>query len=235
MNSKTKEIELRLFELQDKEYKAFHQKLMPGFPEKYIIGIRIPVLKKLAGELAKDENIDQFLNDLPHKYYEEYNLQAFIIMKEKDYDKALAEVEKLLPYVDNWATCDSIIPKAFAKNKDKLLPKIKEWLASDQTYTVRFAVGCLMRFYLDDAFRPEYPEAIAAVRSGEYYVNMMIAWYFATALAKQYDSVIHYLTEKRLPIWIHNKTIQKAVESFRVTEKHKEYLKTLRIKQHSEG
>ena len=228
MDDISKRIEARLFELRDEGYRELQSKLMPGSPKEYIIGVRIPALKALAAELSKDPDIGEFLSVLPHRYYEEYNLHAFLIMREKSFDKALEQVEKLLPYVDNWATCDSIIPKAFARNTDALLPHIRRWIVSERTYTVRFAVGCLMRWYLDEHFKPEYPAMVAEVKSEEYYINMMCAWYFATALAKQYDAVIPYLSERRLPEWVHKKTIQKARESFRVTEEHKEYLKGLK-------
>ena len=224
------ELQKRLFDLQDKEYKEFHQKLMPTVNPDCVIGIRTPVLRKFAKDFAKEDGAKKFLKSLPHKYYEENNLHAFLLMGEKDFDTALAKTEEFLPYIDNWATCDVFKPKIFAKNTDRLIGKIDEWIKSGKTYTVRYGIGLLMSYYLDENFRAEYAKTVSQVRSDEYYINMMIAWYFATALAKQYDSVIKYLTEKRLPDWVHNKTIQKAVESFRISPETKEYLKTLRIK-----
>ena len=224
------ELQKRLFDLQHKEYKEFHQKLMPTVNPDCVIGIRTPVLRKFAKDFAMEDGAEKFLKSLPHKYYEENNLHAFLLMGEKDFDTALAKTEEFLPYIDNWATCDVFKPKIFAKNTDRLIGRIYEWIKSDKTYTVRYGIGLLMSYYLDENFKEEYAETVSQVRSDEYYINMMIAWYFATALAKQYDSVIKYLTEKRLPDWVHNKTIPKAVESFRISPETKEYLKTLRIK-----
>lgn len=224
------ELQKRLFDLQDKEYKEFHQKLMPTVNPDCVIGIRTPVLRKFAKDFANEDGAEKFLKSLPHKYYEENNLHAFLLMGEKDFDTALAKTEEFLPYIDNWATCDVFNPKIFAKNTDRLIGRIYEWIKSGKTYTVRYGIGLLMSYYLDENFKEEYAKTVSQVRSDEYYINMMIAWYFATALAKQYDSVIKYLTEKRLPDWVHNKTIQKAVESFRISPETKEYLKTLRIK-----
>lgn len=224
------DLQKRLFELQDKEYKAFHQKLMPTVKPDLVIGIRTPVLRKFAKEFAKEEGAQRFLKSLPHKYYEENNLHAFLLSDEKDFDILLKETEAFLPYIDNWATCDVFRSKVFGKNTDKLIGKIYEWIKSEKTYTVRYAAGLLLSYYLDENFKAEYAETVSKIRSDEYYVNMMIAWYFATALAKQYDSVIGYLTEKKLDVWVHNKTIQKAVESFRILPETKDYLKTLRIK-----
>lgn len=224
------DLQKRLFDLQDKEYKEFHQKLMPTVNPDCVIGIRTPVLRKFAKDFAKEDGAEKFLNSLPHKYYEENNLHAFLLMDEKDFDTALAKTEEFLPYIDNWATCDVFKPKVFAKNTDKLIGKIDEWIKSGKTYTVRYGTGLLMSYYLDENFKEEYAKTVSQIRSDEYYINMMTAWYFATALAKQYDFVIKYLMEKRLPRWVHNKTIQKAVESFRILPETKEYLKTLRIK-----
>lgn len=230
MNKITEEIENRLCELADPEYKEFHSKLLPGYDADKIIGVRTPALRKLAAEYAKHKKIDTFLSELPHRYYDEYNLHAFIISRTKDFTRSISEVEALLPYIDNWATCDCWSPAAFKKNTDRLLTYIRKWLGSDHTYTVRYAICALMRYYLDDEFRPEYCELVSSVRSEEYYINMMIAWYFATALAKQYDTAVTYLTEKRLSVWVHNKAIQKAVESLRISSETKDYLKTLRIR-----
>lgn len=227
------EVQERLFSLQDKEYQKFQAGLMPTIDHEFIIGVRTPELRKMSKEFSKRTDITDFLVDLPHKYYEENNLHGYIIEQIKDYESCVSEVNRFLPYVDNWATCDTMRPKIFAKNKEnkeKLLKEIDVWLASDKTYTIRFGIGMLLSFYLDEDFSPKQAEAVAAIRSDEYYVNMMIAWYFATALAKQYEIVLPYITEKRLPVWVHNKTIQKAVESYRITAEQKAFLRTLRVK-----
>lgn len=224
------DLQKRLFELQDEEYKNFHQKLMPTVPCERVIGIRTPVLRKFAKEFYKEDGAEDFLNSLPHKYYEENNLHSLLLSNEKNFDVLIQKTEEFLPYIDNWATCDMFRPKTFAKNTDKLILKIYEWLKSGKTYTVRYAIGLLLSYYLDDKFKPEYADAVSKIRSDEYYINMMIAWYFATALAKQYDFVIKYITEQRLDKWVHNKTIQKAAESFRISSEKKEYLKSLKIK-----
>ncbi|MDD6195093.1 MAG: DNA alkylation repair protein [Lachnospiraceae bacterium] len=223
-------IQERLFALQDLQYKEFHSGLVPTAEPDYMIGVRVPQVRKLAKEVAKEEGCKEFLLQLPHKYYEENNLHAFIIEGIKDYEECLKEVNLFLPYVDNWATCDSMSPKVFGKHLEELLPEIDVWLTSGETYTIRFGIGMLMRFYLDEHFSPEYPEKVASVVSEEYYVNMMRAWYFATALAKQYDATVKLLEEKRLDAWTHNKTIQKAVESYRITPEQKKYLRTLKVK-----
>lgn len=223
-------IQNKLFEMQDLEYKAFHSKLMPTIDEDKIIGVRIPVLRKFANEFAKSVEVEKFIADLPHAYYEENNLHAFVLEKTKDFDLAVKLTEKFLPYIDNWATCDMFSPKVFKKNKDKILELAKKWMKSEHTYTVRYGIGVMMRYFLEEDFKEEYLELVASVKSGEYYVNMMIAWYFATALAKQYESAVKYIREKRLDVWVHNKAIQKAVESYRVPNETKEYLKTLKIK-----
>ena len=197
---------------------------------KRIIGVRTPALRDLAKTLSKDEGKDAFLFDLPHTYFDEDQLHAFTLSLEKDFDRCLSETERFLTYIDNWATCDQFSPKVFKKQPERLLPSIEEWLKSDHVYTVRFAVGMLMEHFLGDHFDLRYPEMVAAVRSEEYYINMMIAWYFATALAKQYDAVLPFITEKRLDDWTHNKAIQKCVESDRITPEQKEYLKTLKVK-----
>lgn len=230
MSGICKEIQTQLFQLQDLEYKEFQRKLIPNIAPDAIIGVRIPELRKLAKTLFKDPRINDFLTDLPHRYYDENNLHGFLIEQIKNYDDCLAEVERFLPYIDNWATCDTTAPKVFGKHPEELLASIDRWLASKETYTVRYGVGMLMRFYLDDAFRPEYLEKAAALRSGEYYVNMMVAWYFATALAKQYEAALPFIEGRRLDKWTHNKAIQKACESLRVTGEQKTYLKTLKIK-----
>ena len=219
----------QLFALQDTEYQTFQSKLMPTIPPETVIGVRTPLLRKLAKELAGTPQAECFLHDLPHRYYEENNLHAFLIEQIRDYDTALAETEKFLPYINNWATCDCFCPKVFAKHKAELLSSIRRWLGSDQIYTVRYAIGMLMRCYLDEDFRPEYPAWVAGVHSEEYYLNMMRAWYFATALAKQPDAALPWLTERRLDVWTHNKTIQKAVESYRIPPEMKQKLRELRI------
>lgn len=218
-----------LFALQDTEYQTFQSKLMPTIPPETVIGVRTPLLRKLAKELAGTPQAEHFLQSLPHRYYEENNLHAFLIEKIRDYDTALAETERFLPYINNWATCDCFCPKVFAKHKAELLIPLRRWLGSDQTYTVRYAMGMLMRYYLDEDFQPEYLAWVAGVHSEEYYLNMMRAWYFATALAKQPDAALPWLTDRRLDVWTHNKTIQKAIESYRITLEQKEYLRTLKF------
>ena len=202
---------------------------MPTVDPDTVIGVRMPALRKLAKDFAETPEAAEFLKALPHRYYEENNLHGLLISAMRDYDRAVAALDAFFPYVDNWATCDLIRPKVFQKHLPELLEKIQVWLASDHTYTVRFGLEMLMTCYLDDAFRPEYLELAAGVRSGEYYVNMMIAWYFATALAKQYDAALPYLRERRLDPWTHNKAIQKAIESCRVTGEQKAYLRTLKV------
>ena len=223
------DIQKRLFEVRDEKYREFHKKLIPNVDEKRLIGVRTPQMRQIAKEASKDPEVEAFLVSLPHKYYEENNVHGFIIEKEKDFDKCIEKVEAFLPYVDNWATCDQLRPKVFGKNTSKLLPYIEKWIKSDETYTIRFGIEMLMTFYLDDDFKPEYLELVAPVRSEEYYVNMMIAWFFATALAKQWEATIPYIENHKLADWTHNKTIQKSRESFRVTDEQKEYLKTQRV------
>lgn len=224
------EIQKQLFEMQDLEYKKFHGKLMPTIEEDKIIGVRIPVLRKFSKDFAKTDKVKKFISELPHIYYEENNLHAFVLEKIKDFDIAVKLTEEFLPYIDNWATCDMFFPKVFGKNKEKISDYAKKWMKSEHTYTVRYGIGILMKLFLDEDFTEEYLELVASIRSEEYYVNMMIAWYFATALAKQYESAVKYIEQKRLSTWVHNKTIQKAVESYRVPKTTKEYLKTLKIK-----
>ena len=224
------DIQKALFSMADEGYKKFNSALIPTVDPKTVIGVRTPELRKYAREIAKTPDAAEFLRTLPHTYYEENNLHAYIIEGIKDFGEALSETERFLPYIDNWATCDTFTPKAFKKRPEELLVKIREWLGSGHTYTVRYAMGLLMSLYLDEAFTPEYPALVAAVESEEYYINMMIAWYFATALAKQKDAALPYLTERRLSPWVHNKTIQKAVESNRIDGEFKTYLKSLKIK-----
>lgn len=225
-----KEIEALLLREQDLGYRDFQAKLMPTVDPARIIGVRTPILRKMAKTLCKQPQIEAFLAELPHQYYDEYNLHGFIISECRDYAKAVAYVDALLPYVDNWATCDLLSPKAFAKNRALLAHDIDRWLASTETYTIRFGIEMVMSHFLDGDFDPAWLQKIAVIRSEEYYVNMMLAWFFATALAKQWDATIGYIEGKTLDRWVHNKTIQKAVESYRITPEQKEYLRSLKIK-----
>lgn len=220
----------RLFEMQDLQYRDFHSKLMPTVSKEMIIGVRTPELRKFAKEISKTEYAEIFMNILPHKFYEEYNLHAFLIESIKDYGKCIEHLNRFLPYVDNWATCDMMRPKIFKSHLSELLSQIKMWISSDDTYTVRFGVEMLMCFYLDENFSTQYSDMVAEKRSDEYYIRMMQAWYFATALAKRYDEIIPYLEQHRLDADTHNKTIRKAIESYRISEEKKEYLRTLKIK-----
>jgi len=223
------EIVMHLFELQDLKYRDFHSKLMPAVNKERVIGVRVPELRKYAKELSRLQAGKQFLKELPHKYYEEDNIHAFIIEEIKDFDIALVETQKFLPYIDNWATCDMFMPKVFKKEPLKLLPEIYKWINSDKTYTVRYGIGILMKLFLDDYFDSSYLKIVSEIKSDEYYVNMMIAWYFATALDKQYDETITYITDYRLGKWVHNKTIQKVVESNRIDKGTKVFLKHYKI------
>ena len=223
------EIRNRLFEMKDDEYKVFQLNLMPGVEPDTVLGVRTPLLRKFSKEVFKSKDYDDFLNDFPHKYYDEMNLHGFVLCEIKDYDKVVGELDKFLPYVNNWATCDLLNPKkAFAKNLDRLIIDIKRWIASEDTYTIRFGIEMLMSYFLDENFLPEYNDIVASVRSEEYYVNMMKAWYFATALAKQYDATISVIENRALDEWTHRKSIQKARESYRITAEQKEYLKSLK-------
>lgn len=221
-------IQTKLFRLQDVVYGDFHSKLMPNIAREKIIGIRVPVLRRFVKELSEAEKED-FLQQLPHTYYEENNLHGLIIMESRDYGSCIGELERFLPYIDNWATCDMLRPKILRKHLPELLEKIYQWLASEDTYIVRLAIGFLMSFYLDDdAYQREYLAKVAEVSSQEYYVRMMVAWYFATALAKQYQDALPYMEKGRLEEWTRRKAIQKAIESRRVSPEHKEYLRSLR-------
>ena len=226
----TDEIRERLFALRDVKYRDFQIKLIPGKTAEDSIGVRTPELRKLAKEFAKRDDIGEFLNDLPHKFFDEDQIHAFIISEIKDYKTCMAEVCRFLPYVDNWATCDQMSPKAFKKHREALAIQADKWLDSPDTYTIRFGIKMLMEHFLDGDFDTKYPERISGLRSAEYYVNMMIAWYFATALAKQWDAIVPYIENKRLDVWTHNKAIQKAIESYRITPEQKAYLRTLKIK-----
>ena len=230
MTDVNQDIQQRLFALQDLKYRDFHCKLMPTVDPATVIGVRTPELRKLARELARSEAAAEFLTVLPHQYYEENNLHGFLIETIRDYDECIAALTAFLPYVDNWATCDLMSPKIFKKHLPELLLQIEVWLASDHVYTIRFGVEMLMSFYLDEHFKPEYLQMVAALRSEEYYVNMMLAWYFATALAKQYEAALPYLEQQRLDKWAHNKAIRKAVESYRISPEQKTYLRTLKVK-----
>ena len=214
--------------IQDKTYKDFHSKLMPTINSDSIIGIRVPVLRDYAKKLFKEnsiESLNPFLKNLPHEFYEENNIHAFIIEKINNFDECIFYLEDFLPYIDNWATCDMLNPKIFKNNCEKLLEKIYQWINSDSVYTVRFAIGMLMRYFLDEKFETKYLDLVASINSEEYYINMMRAWFFATALAKQYEQTFPYIKNYSLDKWTHNKTIQKAKESFRVTKVQKEELK----------
>ena len=224
------EIRAELYTLRDEKYRDFQRKLIPTVRPETVIGVRTPALRAYAKELLKRPDIGEFLSALPHESFDENQLHAFILSEIKDFDRCAAGVERFLPFVDNWATCDQLSPKVFGKHHAELLPLVKAWIASGETYTVRFGIGMLMAHFLDADFDPRYPEWVAALRSEEYYVNMMRAWYFATALAKQYVAVLPYLEQRRLDVWTHNKTIQKAAESYRIRDEQQTYLKTLRIK-----
>ncbi|MCQ2550671.1 MAG: DNA alkylation repair protein [Clostridia bacterium] len=224
----TKEYTSKLFELRDEEYAAFQAKLTPTIAPELFIGVRVPLVRKLAKEIYKSGEYLDFLNDLPHKYYDENMLHGLIISEMKDWDTCIEYLDKFLPYVDNWAVCDIMSPKCFKKNKEKLMEKIKEWVKADHIYTCRFAIEMLMSHFLDEDFKPEYLKIPASVKTDEYYLKMMVAWFFATALTKQWDDTIGYVEEGKLEKWTHNKIIQKARESYRITAEQKEYLKTLK-------
>ena len=219
-----------LFEMQDIRYRNFHAKLMPTVSKDKIIGIRVPVLRKFSKIFFSDIRSKDFMQQLPHRYYEEDNIHAFLIEQISDFDTCIKELEQFLPCIDNWATCDMLRPKIFKKHPEKLFPYIQKWMKSKHTYTVRFAIGMLLSFYLADSFTPEHLTLVSAIKSDDYYINMMIAWYFATALAFQYEHTLPYITKQKLPVWIHNKTIQKAKESFRISKERKNFLQKFKIK-----
>ncbi|MBE6871388.1 MAG: DNA alkylation repair protein [Ruminococcaceae bacterium] len=218
----------QLFSLQDTSYRDFHSRLMPTVDKSRIIGVRTPALRNFAKSLTKEQAF-LFMSALPHYYYEENNLHAFLIERITDFDECITELDRFLPYVDNWATCDMMRPKIFKKHTDGLLPHIKLWLESEHIYTVRFAIEMLMVFYSDEKFHPVFSDMVSSVRSDEYYVKMMVAWYFATLLSKHYIAVLPYIEQARLDKWTHNKAIQKAVESYRITSEQKAFLKTLKL------
>ena len=221
-------LQKQLFELQDLKYRDFHSTVMPETDKETVIGIRTPVLRKFAKEFAGTSEAEAFLRQLPHRFYEENNLHMMLITGIKDYEKCMEEIQRFLPCIDNWATCDYPAPKCFARHKDQVLEEAKRWISSGETYVIRYGIGMLMRLFLDEDFSSEYLEMAAAVQSQEYYVNMMIAWYFATALAKQWDATVPYIEQHKLSDWVHRKTVQKAVESYRITPEQKEYLKGFR-------
>lgn len=231
MSKKLKKIEDRLFELQDLKYKEFHRKLIPDFNSDYLIGVRTPQLRQLAKEFSKDPDCMEFMKELPHKYYDENNLHGYLIeIIGKDFDSAIELTEKFLPYINNWATCDTFHPKAFKKDYDKLYCKTLEWINSNQTYTVRYGIVTQLQCFLDEQFRPEMLEILSKLNSQEYYVNMAIAWYYSFALIKQYETTIKLFQSKGLDKWIHNKSLQKAIESYRIDKETKDYLRSLKIK-----
>lgn len=221
-------IQKRLFELSDEKNADFSAKLTPGIDREKFLGVRIPASRKLAKEIIKGNEHKDFLNSLPHKYYDENILHSILISEIKDYDECIKYIDEFLPYVDNWAVCDTMSPKAFKNGHEKLMNDILRWVDSDQTYTIRFGLKMLMAHFLDNDFKKEYLEIPAKIKSNEYYINMMIAWFFATALAKQWDSTIVYIENGVLDKWVHNKAIQKARESYRITAEQKEYLKSLK-------
>ena len=224
----TEKVRHDLFLMQDKKYAEFHAKLIPDVKREVIIGVRVPMLRKYATEFSKKDESKLFISKLPHKHYEENNLHAFLLQNIKDIDDLLFEIDRFLPYIDNWATCDMLRPKILKKHREKLLLKIHQWLKSDSTYAVRYAIEMLMLHFLDEDFSEEYPLIVCNIKSNEYYVNMMRAWYFAEALAKRYDAVIPYFQDKKLDPWTYGKAIQKSVESFKISKEQKEYLKSMR-------
>ena len=223
------ELQQHLFGMRDAAYAAFIAKLTPGFPPSHFIGVRVPLLRNFARSFAKEEAASQrFLSHLPHSYYEEDMLHGMLISLVKDYDRCLDLTDRFLPYVDNWAVCDTLSPKVFAKHKAQLLENILRWSSSSHTYTCRFGLRMLMTHFLDDSFSADFLEIPAAIHSEEYYVKMMVAWFFATALAKQWEATLPYLENRQLDPWTHRKTIQKAIESYRIPPERKDYLRTLR-------
>lgn len=220
----------KLFELRDESYAQFQAKLTPTVSPELFIGVRVPLLRKFAKQCEKEMDVDDFLQELPHKYYDENLLHAILLANRKDFASCMEMVEAFVPYIDNWAVCDTLVPKVFAKNKPVLLQKTYEWCGSFEEYTCRFGLRMLMCFFLDEDFKPEYLKMPATINSEAYYVNMMIAWYYAEALAKHWEETIPYLENDKLGIWVHNKTIQKAIESYRITDEQKNYLRSLRRK-----
>lgn len=230
METNSVDITAQLFALQDQAYADFQSKLLPTVKRETVIGVRTPDLRKMAKQICKTPAAQEFLQSLPHRYFDENQVHAFILSEEKDFEMCIDGLEQFLPYVDNWATCDQLSPRCFNKHMQELLPFIRKWMRSKHTYTKRYGIGMLMRYFLDEAFRPEYLEWVASIKSDEYYIRMMQAWFFATALAKQWDATLPYIEQHRLEKDTHNKTIQKAIESFRITNEQKALLKTLRVK-----
>ncbi len=230
MKEETRQIREKLMALRDVKYRDFQSALIPGIDPQTVIGVRMPELRRLAGSLAGSREAEEFLKDLPHDYYDENVLHGKLIEKIQDYDQCVAAVEAFLPYVDNWAVCDTMSPRVFGRHHRELLVKIRQWMDSSHPYTVRFGIGMLMSHFLEEDFAPQQMEWVVRISSGEYYVNMMRAWYFATALAKQYEEALAVIRDGRLDLWTHNKAIQKAVESRRITDEQKEELKALRRK-----
>ncbi len=229
METNSVDITAQLFDLQDIAYADFQSKLLPTIQRETVIGVRTPNLRKMAKQICKTPAAQVFMQALPHRYFDENQLHAFILSEEKDFDRCMEELELFLPYVDNWATCDQLTPRCFKKHTMELLPHIRKWMKSTHTYTIRFGMGMLMRYYLDGEFKPEYLEWVASIKSDEYYIRMMQAWFFATALAKQWDATLPYIEQHRLHPWTHNKSIQKAIESYRITDEQKALLKTLKL------
>ncbi len=219
----------RLKAISDADFAAFQRRLLPTVPPESVIGVRTPDLRKLAKEMIRSGEAETFLSRLPHAFFDENQLHAFLLAEEKDFKICLNKVNLFLPYIDNWATCDQLSPKVFKKHPAELMEYIQTWIQSDHTYTIRFGIGMLMQHFLDDRFDIRYPEMVTKIHSDEYYINMMIAWYFATALAKQYDQILPFIKKQKLDNWTHNKTIQKAIESYRITDAQKTYLKTLKV------
>lgn len=223
-------VRTELAALADQNYREFNSKLMPTVEKSTVFGVRTPVLRKFAKEFFKDPSSKEFLTALPHEYFEENQLHAFLVEQIKDFDRCILAVEAFLPFIDNWATCDCFSPAVFKKESDRLLPYIEKWLTSSHVYTVRYGVVMLMRYFLDERFDEKHLKTVADLPTDDYYLSMVVAWYFATALSKQYDAALPYIQDRMLDKATHNRAIQKAVESFRISEKHKAYLKTLRIK-----
>lgn len=227
------EIRERLWKYQDDEYGDFQCRLTPGLKREAFIGVRVPDVRKLAKEYKESKEAEDFLSELPHEYYDENMLHSILLSQIREYDHCMEKVKAFLPYIDNWAVCDTLSPKVFGRHKEQLLEEIRMWIRSGETYTCRFGIGMLMRHFLDEDFKAEYLQLVSSVVSEEYYVKMMAAWYFATALSKQWKDTIYVLEENILSPWVHNKTIQKAIESYRITEEEKKYLRTLRRKAES--
>ncbi|MBQ5382934.1 MAG: DNA alkylation repair protein [Treponema sp.] len=219
----------RLRELSDSEYREFQAKLIPNLPPEKMIGVRTPDLRKFAKEFSKSPDADVFLRNLPHEYFDENQLHGFIISEQKDFEKCISLLEDFLPHIDNWATCDQLSPKVFKKHHDQLLPRVKKWIESPHCFTVRFGIGMLMQHFLDEDFNPDFLKTVASIKSDEYYVKMMIAWYFATALTKRYDETLPFIEQKKLDKWTHNKTIQKSIESYRISDEKKAHLKSMKL------